>query len=296
MSSPFADLLARVPVSSHQSVIAGVNTVWFDYGDPSRDVDIVMIHGFRGDHHGLEPFVAELGPHVRILIPDLPGFGDSGAFIGEGSIEAYADWLISFVTALAPSAAVLGHSFGSIVVACARSRGLRPLRTILVNPIADNALRGPRGAMTALAVGYYRASAALPERWGRALLRNRAIVRVMSATMAKTKDRALRRWIHGQHDSYFSLFASRRAVLDAFRASVSHDVREYADALTGPLLLVVADRDDITPLARQIDLAALLPQSQLAVIADVGHLVHYEAAAQASNHIRQFLSLPGLFP
>ena len=57
--------------------------------------------------------------------------------------------------------------------------------------------------MTRLAVLYYRAAAALPERAGFALLRNGAIVRVMSVTMAKTRSKSLRRWIHDQHDRYF---------------------------------------------------------------------------------------------
>lgn len=293
--SPFADLLERVPVRSLRRVVGGVDTAWWDYGPPSRDVDLVLIHGFRGDHHGLEPFVAALGPHVRILIPDLPGFGASRAFPGEASIQAYSAWLVAFMAITAPGAAILGHSFGSIVVSAARANGLTVPATILVNPIAANALHGPRGVMTKLAVLYYRLSAALPERVGYALLRHRAIVRLMSATMAKTRDRNLRRWIHGQHDAYFSAFDGRQAVLEAFTASVSHDVSEYASALTGPVLLVAAERDDITSLPRQRDLAARIPGAVLRVIPDVGHLVHYEAAHEAAEYMRSFLKLPGAF-
>jgi pimeloyl-ACP methyl ester carboxylesterase len=32
-----------------------------------------MIHGFRGDHHGLQLFADAL-PEYRVIIPDLPGF------------------------------------------------------------------------------------------------------------------------------------------------------------------------------------------------------------------------------
>ena len=106
------------------------------------------------------------------------------------------------------------------------ARGLAPERLVLVNPIGAPALEGPRGVMTRLAVLYYRTAAALPERAGFALLRNGAIVRVMSVTMAKTRSKSLRRWIHDQHDRYFSAFGDRDAVLEAFRASVSHDVSE----------------------------------------------------------------------
>jgi len=275
------------------AVVNGVDTAWWDFGPQSRPVDLVMVHGFRGDHHGLEPFVAALGSGVRVLIPDLPGFGATRAFAGPADIDAYATWLSAFCAAHAPGAPVLGHSFGSIVVAAARAAGLAVSATILVNPIAANALKGPRGLMTKLAVGYYALSAKLPERMGYALLRNRAIVRVMSVTMAKTTDKELRRWIHGQHDEYFSVFDGRRAVLEAFQASVRNDVAQFAAGLTGPVLLIVADRDDITSLARQRELAARLGDATLHIVRNVGHLVHYEAADEAADAIRRFLDLPG---
>jgi len=280
-------------VHAHTGVIAGVDTAWWDFGPESRPVDLVMVHGFRGDHHGLEPFVAALGAGIRVLIPDLPGFGATRAFAGTADIDAYAKWLSAFCAAHAPGAAVLGHSFGSIVVAAARAAGLAVSATVLVNPIAANALQGPRGLMTRLAVGYYTVSAKLPERWGYALLRNRAIVRVMSVTMAKTTDKELRRWIHGQHDEYFSVFDGRRSVLEAFQASVRNDVAQFAPGLTGPVLMIVADRDDITSLAQQRELAARLSEAKLHIVRNVGHLVHYEAADEAAEAIRQFLNLPG---
>src|SRR5690606_28050137 len=99
-----------------------------------------------------------------------------------------------------------GHSFGSIVTSAAVAGGLETPQLILVNPIGAPALEGPKGVMTRLAVFYYAMGARLPEKLGTALLRNRAIVRIMSVTMAKTKDAELRRFIHDQHDTYFSLF------------------------------------------------------------------------------------------
>ena len=292
--SPYAERLARVPVRTHTAVVDGVETAWWDYGPNDRPVDLVMVHGFRGDHHGLEPFVAALGPRVRVLIPDLPGFGDTRGFAGTADIGAYASWLSAFFSAHASGAALLGHSFGSIVVSAARASGLSVRATILVNPIAADALQGPRGFMTKLAVGYYRLSARLPERWGYALLRNRAIVRVMSVTMAKTTDKNLRRWIHDQHDEYFSVFDGRRAVLEAFQTSVRNDVSQFADGLTGRVLMIVADRDDITSLVRQRELASRLSDVSLHVVTNVGHLVHYEAADEAAEVIRDFLTLPSV--
>ena len=303
-SSPYDDRLGRIPVRARDAQVLGSTTRYWDYGDPSASTSIVLVHGFRGDHHGLEPVVAHLGG-FRLISPDLPGFGESEP-LGEArhDIDGYADWLRAFVAALDLSGRVviLGHSFGSIVVAAALAGtsdpstaapdALQPDDVVLVNPIAAPALKGPRGILTRLAVFYYWLASVLPEKLGFALLRNGLIVRVMSVTMAKTDDKALRRWIHDQHDRYFSAFSDRRVVLEAFRASVSNDVGEFAPAIPERTLLIAADKDDITPVAAQERLVKLFPDARLHVIADVGHLIHYEVPAEAAGEITAFLAQP----
>lgn len=291
IASPYSAALDRIPVREHRAEVLGSDTHWWEYGDPDAAQTIVVVHGFRGDHHGLEPVVAELeGYHV--VSPDLPGFGASGPLPAHPhDIDGYAAWLTAFVARLGldEPPVVLGHSFGSIVASAALAAGLGARRVVLVNPIGAPALEGPRGVMTRLAVLYYRAGAALPERLGFGLLRNRLIVRVMSVTMAKTRDAGLRRWIHDQHDRYFSAFGDRDVVLQAFRASVSHDVREYAGGIAQPVLLIAAERDDITPIAAQHALRERFADARLEVIDGVGHLIHYEAPAAAGAAVRDFL-------
>lgn len=282
-------------------VLGGITRYW-DYGDPDAQTTLVLVHGFRGDHHGLEPVVAQLHG-VRMISPDLPGFGASTPLTeAKHDIDGYARWLRSFVAGLAIEGrfVLLGHSFGSIVVSAAlagtsapdavRPDAVRPDSVVLVNPIGQPALEGPRGIMTRLAIFYYWLAAALPRTLGFGLLRNRAIVRVMSVTMSKTRDKRLRRWIHDQHDRYFSAFSDREVVLDAFRASVSHDVSEYAARIQEPTLLVAAQKDDITPLAAQHRLQAIFPDARLVVIPGVGHLIHYETPGEAARAIKEFLA------
>ncbi len=284
--SPYAEALARIPVEQHETEVEGVPAAWWEYGAPGTGPTLLLVHGFRGDHHGLEPVVAHL-PGTRVVAPDLPGFGLSAALPGEHSIDGYAAWLRAFAHALdlGPGLVVVGHSFGTIVVAKALADGLPAARAILVNPIASPALAGPSAVGTRLASAYYRAGAALPERAGRALLDSPAVVRGAGAFLAKTRDRSLRRWIHNQHDRYFSGYAERRVVLEAFRASVGHDVTEWAAALALPVDLIAAEHDDITPLDDVRALAALLPDATLEVIPGVGHLIHYETPLAAARRI-----------
>src|SRR6478735_2678411 len=230
---------------------------------------------------------------MRLIIPDLPGFGSSGAFTDAAhSVERYGHFISDFMAALGlgPDTVLLGHSFGSIVAAhfvAAHPEAVRPL--ILINPIAAPALEGPKGLMTRLAVLYYRLSARLPRMLGLALLRSPLIVRVMSVAMAKTKDKDLLRFIHGQHHAYFSAFANRDSLLESFTASVSSNVAEVAPRLTLPVLLIAGEKDEIALLRDQHRLASLLPDATLDVIPGVGHLIHYETPGPAAGFIRRFL-------
>lgn len=294
-ANPYAPLLDAIPVERHEIAVAGGTTAYWVYGPPDAATTVIAVHGFRGEHHGLEPVVAHL-PDVRVISPDLPGFGETAPLPDtRHDLNAYARWLGEFAGAVAPGAVILGHSFGSIVVSAAVAGGLETPRVVLVNPIGAPALEGPRGLLTRLAVFYYWAGARLPDKPGTALLRNGLIVRVMSESMAKTKDAELRSFIHDQHDTYFSRFSDRDVLHDAFLASVSHDVREFAPRIAQPTLLVAAVRDDITPIEAERALAKLFPSAELVEIPDVGHLIHYETPAVAADAIRRFLvpSEPG---
>ncbi|KZE90776.1 Lipase 1 [Microbacterium sp. TNHR37B] len=286
---PYAARLESIPVLRREVEVEGGRTAYWTYGPEDAATTIVAVHGFRGEHHGLEPVVAHL-EGIRVLSPDLPGFGETPPLPGRRhTLEAYAAWLTDFVAEVAPGAIVLGHSFGSIVAAAAVAGGLPAPRLILVNPIGAPALEGPRGVLTRLAVFYYWAGARLPRRLGDALLRSRIIVRVMSVSMAKTRDRDLRRFIHDQHDRYFSRFADRDVLHEAFVTSVSHDVSQFAPAITTPTLLVAAERDDITPIEAERRLRGLFPRAELVEIAGVGHLIHYETPREAAEAISRFL-------
>ncbi len=292
MPSPYTERLERLPVERREVTVLGGTTAYWVYGPADAETTIVAVHGFRGEHHGLEPVLAFL-PEARVIAPDLPGFGETAPLPGrQHDLRAYVDWLTGFVAATAPGAVILGHSFGSIVVSAAVASGLETPRMILINPIGAPALEGPKAVLTRLAILYYALGARLPERIGTGVLRNALIVRVMSIAMAKTRDRGLRRFIHDQHDTYFSRFADREVLRDAFVTSVSHDVREFAERISVPTLLIAAQRDDITPIEAERVLVTMFPDAALVEIADVGHLIHYETPAEAAGAIRRFLRIP----
>ena len=282
--SPYAALVERLPVRRDELVLRGGRTACWTYGPPDAAHTVVFLHGLRGDHHGLEPITAHLDA-LRVVVPDLPGFGASPPLPADAhDITGYAAWAAELLDAVGGEPVLAGHSFGSIVAAATAVDRPAPRVWCWSTP----SRRAPRGAATRLTVGYHRLAAALPERAGTALLRSPVVTRIASVAMATTRDQALRRWIHAEHGRYFAGFADRRVLLEAFQASISHDVAEFAPAVTAPTLLVAGRaRRPSRPWPAQRGLR--FPDARLVVVPAVGHLAHYEAPAAVAAAIAEFV-------
>ena len=121
---------------ARQRVVAGLSRAtveaaghrWVYAQREADDADaptIVMIHGFTGSKENWYPLAHELGGRYRLLIPDLPGWGESerkpGAVYGFPEQAANVD---AFIRAASPGAPVilLGHSMGGGIAALAAVR------------------------------------------------------------------------------------------------------------------------------------------------------------------------------
>ncbi len=310
-----------IPGTGHEARIGAdaqaVTTRYWQYGKgmnaglfPEGSYPVLLVHGFRGDHHGLEiiaNYLLKLIPNVSIISPDLPGFGRSAdlpeSAPGEDSIDAYVAWLQDFVERTNPLGLplhVVGHSFGSILTSAFAAAHPASLALLsLINPISEPALEGSQRVASRLASLYYRAGAALPEKIGYPLLRSQLITRLSSEVMMRTKDRAMRRFINGQHAAYFGSFGSRRGVLSAYEASIAHTAAEYAAAIRVPVQMLVAEDDDLgtpetaramyaTLTSRNLPAPSAAPRERLDMIPEVGHLIHYETPHLAAELIADF--------
>ncbi|WP_315285755.1 alpha/beta hydrolase [Rothia mucilaginosa] len=325
-----------IPGTRHDALIGdgaqAVMTRYWQYGKgmndgtfPGGSYPVLLVHGFRGDHHGLEiiaNYLLKLIPNVSIISPDLPGFGRSADLPegtqgkntrdenaqGEDNINAYVAWLNDFVEHINPAREdaqrlplhVVGHSFGSIVTSAFAAAHPNSLTLLsLINPISEPALEGSQRVASRLASLYYRTGAALPEKIGYPLLRSQLITRASSEVMMRTKDKAMRRFINGQHAAYFGSFGSRRGVLSAYEASITHTAAEYAAAIRVPVQMLVAEDDDLgtpetaramyaTLTSRDLPATSTGARERLDMIPEVGHLIHYETPRRAAELIADF--------
>lgn len=86
------------------------------YRDEGAGPDLVLLHGMFASLHTWDGWVDELRDDYRVLRVDLPGFGLTGPWSRDYSIDSYVAFLEAFAAALdLDSFALAGHSLGGAI-------------------------------------------------------------------------------------------------------------------------------------------------------------------------------------
>lgn len=266
-----------------QVTVRGSRTTVFAYGNETGPT-VLAVHGFRGTHHGLEPLAHALAAFgYRVLVPDLPGAGESTEMWGAHDAITYGTWLRDLAEELSGSAILLGHSFGSVIVASAIAQGAPYTSAVLVNPILTSPLAGPRRIATAATRAYYALAGRLPRRLGRRLLASRLIAGIGGAIMSSTSDYGQRKWIRNEHRRHAGSFSSREIVIESFIASTTTTIMDFADQISRPVLLCGAGRDPLTPASACTVDATGIRSGTFHVFPNRGHLLPFEEVEELSR-------------
>lgn len=264
-------------------------TPYWSYGDKKSKQTIVMIHGYRGTHHGLE-FIAENLPTYNVIIPDIPGFG-KGTPLKKYDISEYAKWLGQFISdlTLPKKPTLVGHSFGSVITSAYASQNPNNIQNlVLINPIPAPVSEA-KTITDFFGNAYYGLGGVLPDRLAQKWFSSKLMTLIASEFMIKNRDKANRQMINHQHLSHFSEFTDLDALKRSYLTSAHVSVKEFAPLITNKTLMIVGDKDDIAPLKKQHALQKLIPNATVKVIKDVGHLTHYETPEQVADSIKEFI-------
>lgn len=270
----------------HTAIVSGRLVAYWER-NPQAKVTIVLLHGFRGNHSGLIDLAAELSQY-RIIMPDLPGYGESAALKVRHTLPNYARWLDDFIAAIGLHEWIsAGHSYsGSIALMQAAHGKHRPMSLICIN------LAAVRDDPTqAVATAYYRIGRHLPPRLQQLLIVNRAIDHATGRWLFTGISRRRRHELVERGDTTLSqLHAS--VVTDEYLSSLAVDLRPLARANRVPTLVIAGRRDIIVPVRRLADLVTQMPNGHLSIVVDGGHLAPLEEPGTCATLIRAFLSRP----
>lgn len=89
---------------------------------------LLLLHGWGHSWDAWSGLIPILSQHYRLIIPDLPGFGQSESPTKGWSMQQYVLWLETFLQELDIQSleAVVGHSFGGKLIAFAWFSKLKP--------------------------------------------------------------------------------------------------------------------------------------------------------------------------
>lgn len=236
--------------------------------------DVILIHGFRGNHLGLEAVAKALPKKLfNVYVPDIPPAG--GEDLAEYSARFYAHVIADYIKEHKLKKPVLvGHSMGSIVAASVADRYPELIndKIVFLSPISIK----PSRLVTALApltsivpdkfIGYISTKYLyVPQENDKLLLRE-----ILDTTYACGAD-----------------YVSKRAVYKSAKFSSSCCIADFD--FDKNALFLAGEKDRLIPAVRTKELAESIG-GKAVFIKGTGHLCNYENPKAVAREIKKFLA------
>lgn len=254
--------------------LGGCPTVWRTWGAGPA---LVLLHGGHGSWMHWVRNIAHLAQHFRVLVPDMPGFGDSGDWSLPARDPARADLLVAClrqgIAELAPSQPVhlAGFSFGG-AIACALAPQLPTLHRLAL--LGSGGHGGPRREKQALLDWRQFSGEAQLQAW------RQNLSAFMLHEESAVDDLAL--YIHAQ-SCLKTRFRSKEISRSPMALEALHDVRVPVALLWGT--------EDVTAIPSEAAQAFQQgqPQRTVTLVPGAGHWLHYERPEVANEVLGRWL-------
>ena len=125
---------ASARVASHRAEVGGVELHWLESG---HGAPAVFLHGLGNNAYVWRRVMPRLCPGLRVIAPDLPGFGQSEEPRHRPLLLEYVRIIGELIDRLAPGepVALVGNSVGgAVALRLALDRPERVSRLVLVDP------------------------------------------------------------------------------------------------------------------------------------------------------------------
>jgi pimeloyl-ACP methyl ester carboxylesterase len=128
------DSFAQVPAVEGDRTLARTIRLAYQRAGPVENSPgpvVVLLHGSPGSKHDFATVVPELARRYRVIVPDLPGFGDSEHEVPDYSFRAHARYVLELLDSLGiEDVHVVGFSMGGGVALSMSDLAPRRVRSI----------------------------------------------------------------------------------------------------------------------------------------------------------------------
>jgi len=251
----------------------------FAYGTVNAAVSgngpaLFLLHSLLSDRASFASIEPELMRSHRVIVPELPGFGGSRAV--DGGLAAVADRMAEVVNEVGDrEAIVLGNGYGGFVA----------LQMAIRHPsIAKKLILADCGAaFSEPGRDAFRNMAAASKAKGLAAITDVAMRRLFAADFQASHPELMR-------DRREAFLKTDPEVLQAACAQLAElDLRPELSKVKVPALVLVGEHDEATPPPMSHELAALLPDARLEVLAGCAHVPQLQKPRVFLDAIADFL-------
>lgn len=257
----------------------GVRTNYYMLGEGNKG-PVLLLHGMSTAADSFRETMHGLAGEFWLLAPDIPGFGYSEN-TRPYTYAHLVEWLAAFCMALdLPPCALLGHSFGGTVgVAYTVAYPQDVSSLILAAPsILSNGAYPKLLKHIGISLGLIDLASAFSQSplW---------VKRQIKAPFYAPEEQDESVWQRRRQD-----YKLARAAAEVIKASAFLDLRPSLGQITQPVCLVWGENDHVVPPSDAHDLQALLPNAQLHMLAECGHVSILEQQTAFQEIARRFLA------
>ncbi|WP_129676845.1 alpha/beta fold hydrolase [Candidatus Chloroploca sp. Khr17] len=252
-----------------------LNGIRLAYEDEGTGPPLLLLHAFPFNGAMWNDQVAVLRDRYRVIVPDLRGFGKSGAPNEVYFMQQYADDLALLLATLSiKQATVIGLSMGGYI-AFELWRSHRSLINGLV--LADTRA----GADSSEGKVARETNACLVESQGSAAIADILLPKLIAPGASDELRASLRASISA---------TSPAGIAGALRGmALRPDSTVDLPTIAVPVLVIVGTEDTLTPPSEAHLMQKYLPESELALIEGAGHLSNLEQPASFNAVLSAFL-------
>jgi pimeloyl-ACP methyl ester carboxylesterase len=282
------DRLYGTPPSQFLTLPSGTRAHYRDRAGPAGAPVIVLVHGSNASLLTWEPWVERLSGQLRVVSVDLPGHGLTGATVeGDYSISGMAGFLDAFTRQLGLTQPFIlaGNSMGGNVAwrfALAHPDRVSKLVLVDAGGAVAPGVDGP------VPTAFRIARTPVLRELGR-IVTPRGLFEsgLRSAFFDQT------RVIPAMIDQYWQLNrrpGTRAATVARFGLPFDAEPATHLGELKMPVLILWGREDKVIPVHAAQVFKAALPQAQLVIYDDCGHLPMEERADQSAADLLAFVA------
>lgn len=244
---------------------------------------LLLIHGYPLNGDLFAEQRSSLSSQFKVVTPDLPGYGRSGALQEDGSIEAYADAMLGFMDELGIDKAVIGgHSMGGMTALQMYKQAPERFSGLMLIDTAAIAAPIP---LANLWMGFAEAA----EQKGDKAMIAKLLVPNMLSGDTRRNDEQLVKTMKDLIDA-----ASTQGLIAGGHALAQRS--SYVDVLSTidvPTLIIVGAEDTVTPMALAKSMHKKISGSKLEIISGASHAAIIEAPMEANSAISEWWESQG---